>query len=271
MRKTRAPGLAVLASVLSGWDALGREPGTATPSEAVRARQPVALAIVDGGKTLLAANGRSGSLSVVDTATRRVVAEHDVGRGLADLAVLPDGRHLLAVDRAAGELLLLEHRDRSLRVVGRIAVGPDPVRVVVPAGGSSCVVASTWPRRLTFVEPAPAAPQEATPGSDARRTIDLPFSPREMAALPGGSRLVVADAFGGRLAVVDPRDRYDRVGPIAAGAQHPGAGPLARRPDAARRPPDAQPPGPDDVRRRPLGPVDPQSPAGPAVDLAAVG
>src|SRR5690348_6880412 len=79
---------------------LAGEPGPAD-SPPRRPRQPVALAFVNGGKTLIVANRRSGSLSVIDVASRRVVAEHDLGRGLADLVALPDGRHLLAVDQAA--------------------------------------------------------------------------------------------------------------------------------------------------------------------------
>jgi YVTN family beta-propeller protein len=168
-----------------------------------RSRQPVALAVVDGGKTLLAANRRSGSVSVVDLASRKVVGEHDIGRGLSDLAVLPDGRHLLAIDRAADELLLVGYRDRSIWVACRLAVAPDPARVVILPGGESAVVASTWPRRLTFVSLAPRAPEDAGPGLSIAGGLDLPFSPREMVAYPDGSRLVVADAFGGRLAVVD--------------------------------------------------------------------
>ncbi len=182
------------------------EPGPA-PSPRRRLRQPVALAVVDGGKTLLAANRRSGSLSVVNIAARRVVAEHDIGRGLADLAALPDGRHLLSVNRAVGELILIDDRDRSPRVIGRVAVAPDPVRVVVTAGGESAVVASTWPRRLTFIGLAPRAPEEPGPSLSIAGDLELPFAPREMAALPGGSRLVVADAFGGRLAVVELKRR----------------------------------------------------------------
>jgi YVTN family beta-propeller protein len=170
------------------------EPGP-TPSPPRRLRQPVALAVVDGGRTLLAANRRSGSLSVIDTAARRVVAEHDIGRGLSDLAVLPDGRHLLAVDRVAGELILMDYRDRSPRVIGRTAVAPDPVRVVVPARGESAVVTSTWPRRLTFVGLLPRAPEDSGPSLSIAGSLELPFAPREMAVLPGGSRLVVADAF----------------------------------------------------------------------------
>jgi YVTN family beta-propeller protein len=178
------------------------EPGIAgTPAR--RVRQPVALAVVDGGRTLLVANRRSGSISVVDAAGHRVVAEHDIGRGLSDLTALPDGRHLVALDQAADELMLIDHGDRSIRVVGRIGVGLDPARVVVLRGGSSAVVASTWPRRLTFVGLTPRAPEDRAPALSLIGSLDLPFCPREMAAFADGSRLVVADAFGGRIAVVN--------------------------------------------------------------------
>jgi YVTN family beta-propeller protein len=178
-----------------------------TKPVAKRMRQPVALAVADGGKNLFVANRRSGSLSVIDTTTRRVVAEYDVGRGLADLAILAGSQNLLAVDQAANELLLLDGRDRSVRVVDRIKVSPDPIRLVVSPDGSWCVLASLWSRRLTFLglERRDSAAIYTALSITAR--LDLPFCPREMALVADGSRLIVADAFGGRLAVVDVKQR----------------------------------------------------------------
>jgi YVTN family beta-propeller protein len=185
---------------------LGEQPGPGAPL-ARRVRQPVALAVVDGGRTVLAANRRSGSVSVIDTAARRVVAESDVGRGLSDLAVLPGGRGLLAVDQVASELLRLDYRDRSLHVVERIKVGPDPVRLAVATDGSACIVASSWSRRLTFVDLARAPATVGHPVSAVVGGLDLPFSPRELAFVGQGTKLVVADAVGERLAVVDVKRR----------------------------------------------------------------
>lgn len=65
-------------------------------SPVVRVRQPVALSLSRDGSRLLVANARSGSLSVIDLGSSQVVAEHDVGRGLADVAPLADGRHVAA-------------------------------------------------------------------------------------------------------------------------------------------------------------------------------
>jgi DNA-binding beta-propeller fold protein YncE/mono/diheme cytochrome c family protein len=156
------------------------------------------------------ANGRSGSLSVIEISSARVVAEHDLGRGLADLAVLADGRHLLAVDRAGDALLLVElgdgggGRGGTARVVGRRPVSPDPVSVAVLPDGSACAVASLGTRRLTFVELSPTTGGGDAPALKVVATLDLPFSPRALTLVRGGSRLVVADAYGGRIAVVDP-------------------------------------------------------------------
>jgi YVTN family beta-propeller protein len=171
-----------------------------------RVRQPVALVIADSGKTILVANRRSGSLSIVDTATGRAVAEHDVGQGLADLAVLKGDRRLLVVDEASRELLLLDYHDRAVRVLDRLKLSPDPVRLALLDGGASCAVASLWSRRLTFVSIA-----KGTAGADTALAsigdLELPFCPGVLAGSGGGSKLVVADAFGGRLAVVDTRRR----------------------------------------------------------------
>jgi cytochrome c peroxidase len=188
--------------------ALGNENEAPGPGNlASRIRQPVALALVDGGSRLLVANGRSGSISVLDPMARRVLAEHDVGRALADLARLPDGRHLLALDRADSSLLLLDRHDAAIRVIARHRVSPDPVRILVSRHGSCCAVASRWSRRLTLLALARPEAAEGHPSLGAARTIDLPFSPREMVELPvsEGAGLLVADAFGGKLALVDFR------------------------------------------------------------------
>src|SRR5262249_2853904 len=149
------------------------------------------------------ANRRSGSLSVIDPRSSKVVAESDVGRGLADVAPLPDGRHLLAVDQSGDALVVVDVRGGAPRAVGRRAVSPDPVGVLVLADGPGCVVASRGSRRLTFLRLDPSG-GDGPPSLGVARTLELPFRPRDMAWLPRSDRLVVADAFGGKLAVVDP-------------------------------------------------------------------
>lgn len=81
----------VAACVLLGL-AFGATPSLGDHPLESRVRRPVALAFADGGTLLLVANRGSGTISVVDVAAAKVVAEWGVGRGLADLAPWPTGR-----------------------------------------------------------------------------------------------------------------------------------------------------------------------------------
>lgn len=160
----------------------------------VRRRTPMAMAVVDGGAWLYTANRDSGSITVVDTKSRRVVAEFDVGRALVDLAVAPDGR-LLVVDRAASQLLVIAREGPRLSVEARIGVAADPIGVCVAEDGTFAVVSSRWSRRITVVA------LDRT-GARPTHTVALAFNPRRLVVARG--RVIVADAFGGKLAVVDP-------------------------------------------------------------------
>ena len=198
MRKTL-----LLAGLAAGLASAGADGPGLDGSEAkeARLRQPVALAASPDGARLFAANRRSGSLSVIDLKGGRVLAEHDVGRGLADLAPLPDGR-LLAVDREGDALLILKVVDETVTVESRLQVARDPASILVAPDGSRCVIASTASHQLSVITLTSDRDHRLAPGP--ARTIPLPFAPRLMAWAEPGSRLVACDAFGGRIAVVDP-------------------------------------------------------------------
>jgi DNA-binding beta-propeller fold protein YncE len=178
-------------------------------SPASKARHPVALAVSREGDRLFVANLRSGSLSVVDPRAKAVLSEHDLGRGLSDVALLPDGVHLVVVDKAAGKLLLVAWRDGKARVVDRQDVGDEPSSVVVRPGGASCVVAVTGSRRLFAVAITPPGKDRDEPSLKTAWVCELPFSPRSLAFVDDGKRLVAADAYGGNLAVLDPETGTD--------------------------------------------------------------
>jgi YVTN family beta-propeller protein len=165
---------------------------------ASRLRRPVALVLADEGKWLFTANRRSGTVSVIDTQKLQNIAEITVGRALADLAVAPDGKHLLAVDEHANELIVLARRGPSLEIAHRMPVSPAPVSVSVAPDGARCFVASLWSRRLTVID---LGKDDAKPS--VRHTVALPFAPRKQLPAADTGRLLVADSFGGRLAVVD--------------------------------------------------------------------
>ncbi|MCA9113663.1 MAG: hypothetical protein KDA79_01160 [Planctomycetaceae bacterium] len=177
--------------------AAAADQGSAAPAVhelPVHVRRPVALA-VSGGLVHVACQ-RSGMISIVDPAAQQVLAEIPVGRRLGDLVALEDERHLLAVDEARHEVILLRRMDAaggspgnpSLQVVQRLKVAHTPVQIVVHPDGRRAAVASLWSRRVTLLEIAqagegsqadsPAAPQALQIAIS--RVIDLPFAPRMM-------------------------------------------------------------------------------------------
>jgi cytochrome c peroxidase len=157
-------------------------------------RRPVAIVQSDDGTLLYVANRDSGTISVADWQQRRVVAEHAIGKRLADLAVISGTGRLLAVDEAAHELIVLETARESIRVAQRLPVSPYPVSILIADGQAS--IASLWSRRLTFVNLADNVAATAV--------LDLPFAPRCQLRLPQRDRLLVADGFGGKLAIIEP-------------------------------------------------------------------
>lgn len=162
-----------------------------------RLRRPVALALSPDGRWLYVANHRSGSLSVIDTRRLQIHSELDLGGRLAEVVLLPRGDALLVLDEARDELLVLARDGPRLAVKERVPTSPHPVSLVLDRGGQRCFVAALWSRRVDVIALAPARRK-----SRRLSSIELPFQPRVQLLLPGRERLVVADSFGGQLAVI---------------------------------------------------------------------
>jgi len=166
---------------------------------ATQLRRPVALAQSADGQWLYVANRDSGSVSVLDLTRRAIVAEHAIGKRLADIVAIPQSQRLLTIDETTHELIILEAAGPEVKVQERLPVSPYPVSIHLDPSGTRATVVSLWSRRLTFVELAPQ-PKVAT-------VLDMPFAPRCQLLLPDRNRLIVADAFGGKLAILDPTSR----------------------------------------------------------------
>ena len=159
-------------------------------------RRPIALVPSNDGNWLFVANRDRGSISVIDLAARRAACEVRVGTRLADLALAPCGTRLLAVDEGAHELVVIDATPLNPVVLERLKLSPYPVSILVDRARQSATIASLWSRRLTFLSLQPTIRIE--------KVLDLPFAPRVQTPLIQPSRLLVADAFAGRLALIDP-------------------------------------------------------------------
>lgn len=173
------------------------------------------MAPVLPNRVVAVAHARTGTVSLVDVVAGRVVGEFSVGQRLADLVALGPERAasaassavpseevapLAAVDEARDELLLFTSDGVTLSHLTRVPTVRSPVAVVWVPERRWLAVAGLWSRSLDLVDLGDWPAADASPRSIARLT--LPFAPRKLLVLPDG-RLVAADAFEGRIAVVD--------------------------------------------------------------------
>ncbi len=171
-------------------------------------RRPIAIAQAESW--LFVANRDSGTVSVLDVASRRVIREIKIGVRLSDLKVVVGGRFLLAVDESSHQLLVLIRLQSDLQVIQKLDLAKYPVTLAVAADDSCCTIASLWSRQISVIDLTPLRTASAVTELPARplavtHLVSLPFAPRAQKLLSDGRRLVVADAFAGRLAVLETK------------------------------------------------------------------
>ena len=197
----RIVSIALFAVFLSVARAPGGFADEPRPSNTSRLKSS-AVTTLDDGRHLFAAHRETGAVSVVDTAAGRVVNVKSVGRGLSAIAPLPDHRHLIALDEAGDRLILLRWDDPTLQVASTLAIASGPVDLVMSKDGKRGSAASKWSRRLTLFAVDVDASQAERALTEST-VIDLPFNPRRQIWIDPANRLIVTDAFGGRIALID--------------------------------------------------------------------
>ena len=160
-------------------------------------RRPIALAVCGG--LLVCANRDSGSISLVDLGRLEVSSEQKIGLRLGDLE--SSGTNVLVTDSVAGRLLCLSLKDEKLVPTASIPIGGSPQDLAISASKKKCSVTSPWKRQVTIADLA----SDGRLVSRQAKVIELPFSPGRQAFCREDTLLVVADAFGGRLALIDPQ------------------------------------------------------------------
>ncbi|HEY6003994.1 MAG TPA: beta-propeller fold lactonase family protein [Anaeromyxobacter sp.] len=109
-------------------DARARQP--AGLIELAPGSRPMGLAMSPDGTRLYVSNGRAGTVSAIDVATRKVVATAErVGARCWGIAITSDGRKLYVANGPSNDVAVLDAA--SLSVVKRIPVGSLPWGVAV--------------------------------------------------------------------------------------------------------------------------------------------
>jgi len=101
---------------------------------------PEGFDLAPDGKEVWAANSQDGSVSIIDTATKRVTQTIDVKTKHSNrLKFTPDGRLALISDPEAGEVVIVDVAGRTVRK--RLHVGKDPEGTLVQPDGARAYVA----------------------------------------------------------------------------------------------------------------------------------
>ena len=191
------PANAILVAVLLVMHGSRRLAGSDQPASLQR---PIAIAEIDGAIVV----GCRDSGSVADYSVADSAVRHDTSLSghLTDLLAIPRNQLLVGVDSSRHEIIVADRRSGHSQVTQRLPVDQSPVNAVANASEHRVAVASKWARRVTLfrVVENPAAESAATLAIEA--VVDLPFAP--LRQLFFNERfLLVADAHGGELAVID--------------------------------------------------------------------
>ncbi len=176
------------------------------------------LDVTADGKTLVVANRYNDSVSVIDTAARKVTAELDLRPGKIDPAKhgVAGGEYPLWVQIKGHVAYVSAQRDREIdvvdfsaapRLIHRIAVKGIPNRMLLNADRSRLYVTSDNADIVSILDTASnrvlkTIPTAAPPGLLAGKTHFGGASPNSLALSPDGATLYVTDGGTNALAVI---------------------------------------------------------------------
>jgi DNA-binding beta-propeller fold protein YncE len=204
-------------------------------SSSQRDRSPVDVAVVPGGKRLMTANHGTDSISLVDLASGKVVAEQGCGRRPSAIACSADGRRAAASHLWDGSLGLWEIEDTGMRRTAVIRVGSQPRGLVFSPNGSSLFVALAGANEVAQVDlttrqvlrrwPAPVEPRRLILSRDGRSLIAASARSAQVRCWDTSTgkllwEKTILDAFNLHGLTLSPDDRF-LVAPHVHDRHHP--------------------------------------------------
>ncbi len=157
-------------------------------------RSPADLAVSPDGARVLTANATSDTVSLVDLAAGKVVAEVPVGRRPNSVAFAPDGARAVVTNWLSDTISVIDVTPAGLRVSATLPVGDEPRGVRVSPDGSKAYVAVSGEDAVAVVD--------LKAGKVAAR-VEVGDEPWHLALTPDGKRLAVGNALSEDLTVVD--------------------------------------------------------------------
>ncbi len=156
-----------------------------------------AIEVSQDGCWIIAAGADEGSICMIEIATgavRRIAIE---GKGVASVTMLADENSvLLAVTDPPGLVGLKPHQS-SAEPLFQIPLPSLPCRTAVSSNGVACVT-MTWEHAVAVAN----VDESGEPHASGPRIVSLSFPPGQVLAV-SQDRFLIADAFGGRIALLD--------------------------------------------------------------------
>jgi YVTN family beta-propeller protein len=114
-------------------------------------KAPEGLDLSPDGRQLWTSNADGGSVSIIDIATKALVATFDIGTRRSNrIKFTPDGTLALVSDLTVGELVIVDVKARAVKT--RLPIGRGASGILVVPDGSRAYVASASDRKLAVVD-----------------------------------------------------------------------------------------------------------------------
>lgn len=152
---------------------------TATPADHVD-RSPLQLAVSPDGKRLFTANRTANTVSMIDIAAGKVIAEVPVGNGPTGVAVSPGGETVYVANRLDDTVSVVDVA--AARVTQKIAVANQPYDILVGQDGMAYVSCVGKDEVVQVID---------TGTGMVKQTITVDQNPRHLALSPDGRTLLV--------------------------------------------------------------------------------
>jgi len=150
----------------------------------VRYKNPLNLTLRPGTRELWVACESSGTVVIVDTATRKAIAEIPSGGQPTDVAFSPDGTRVYVSNRLDDSVAVFDAAAR--RLVKTVPVGDEPHGLLTDRSGRTLFVANALTEDISIVDTATLEEIRRLPAS--RR-------PWSIALSPDGTRMLVTNAL----------------------------------------------------------------------------
>jgi YVTN family beta-propeller protein len=194
---------------------------------AIETRQQVShmVAATPDGKRAFVTNIGSGTVTAIDVAARKVLADVRTGEGAEGIAVTPDGKEVWITNRAADTVSIVGAD--TLKVMGTVPCASFPIRVAITPDGRRALVTNARSGDVSVLDVAARreiarrrAKLEAS-SSEGRALAFAGSTPIGILVLPGGERAYVAHANSDAIAIFNLA-KLEFEGTLRAGREPDG-------------------------------------------------